>query len=321
MSENVIQLRRAPASKRTRMDTLLLNAKTINSWRIPPFQRPVRINEKVRALAEEIKQAGGVVPGVLTLGIIETGRDAGTYITDGQHRIESFRLSDLTEGYADVRIVIHDSMADMGAEFVELNSQLVRMRPDDVLRGLEESVVSLRMIRDKCPFVGYGNIRRGESSPILSMSAVLRAWNGSTAETPITGATSAAHIANEISLDSTRQLIEFLTLAYDAWGRGQDVARLWLTLNLMLCMWLWRRLVLDTERRAKRYAVLKPEQFKRCLMSVAASADYNDWLVGRSAGERDRSPCYERLKRIFVRRLSDDDLKGAKFPTVAWAKQ
>lgn len=321
MSAEVLHIKRAPVARRTRMDTLILDAKTINGWRIPPFQRPVRINEKVRALAEQIKRDGGVIPGVLTLGVIEEGRDAGTYVTDGQHRIESFRLSDVLEGYADVRIVIHDSMAEMGAEFVELNSQLVRMRPDDVLRGLEESVISLRMIREKCPFVGYGNIRRGESSPILSMSAVLRAWNGSLAETPITGATSAAHIANEISLESTRQLIEFLTVAYSAWGRGQDVSRLWLTLNLMLSMWLWRRLVLDTERRVKRYVVLKPEAFKRCLMSTAASADYNDWLVGRSAGERDRSPCYERLRRIFVKRLSDDGIKNAKFPTVPWAKQ
>ncbi len=321
MTAEIVQIKRAPPGKRTKMDTLVLDLKTINSWHIPPFQRPVRINDKVRTLAERIKRDGGVVPGTLTLGVIEHGPEAGTYVTDGQHRIESFRLSETREGYADVRIVVHDSMADMGAEFVELNSQLVKMRPDDMLRGLENSVEALRFIRDKCSFVGYDNIRRGDHSPVLSMSAVMRAWNGSIAETPITGATSAAQIVRDLSADSVRQLVEFLAVAYSAWGRGCDVSRLWSNLSLILCMWLWRRLVLDTERRQKRYAVLRPEQFKRCLMSLAASSEYNDWLVGRNVSERDRSPCYERMRKIFMHRLSEDGVKNAKFPSVAWAKK
>lgn len=88
-------------------------------------------------------------------------------------------------------------------------------------------------------------------------------------------------------------------------------------------MWMWRRLVLDKERVGNtRYVVLTPDQFKRCAMSVSADANYVDWLLGRNIGERDRSPCYQRLKTIFVQRLANDTPKATtkpKLPQPAWA--
>lgn len=88
-------------------------------------------------------------------------------------------------------------------------------------------------------------------------------------------------------------------------------------------MWLWRRLVLEEERGVKRFVRLTPEQFKKCLMSVSASSDYNDWLRGRVMGDRDRSPCYARLKAIFVARLQDEsrDKKKPMMPLPAWASK
>src|SRR5439155_2436385 len=42
-------------------------------------------NDKVRALAEQVKADGGVMPGIITLGVV----DGVTYLIDGQHRRES----------------------------------------------------------------------------------------------------------------------------------------------------------------------------------------------------------------------------------------
>lgn len=316
MTSQIIPLRKAPVSRRTRMDTLLIDTTIINTWKIPPFQRPIRINEKVRMVAEEIKATGGVLPGVLTIGFI----DGAAYLLDGQHRIEAFRISECAQGFADVRIVDFESMADMGAEFVDLNSQIVRMRPDDVLRGLEESTPVLGLIRRRCPYVGYDQIRRNEKCPVVSMSALLRVWVGSAPETPQTGSVSAAHLATDLTEESAEQLVEFLQNAIAAWGRGADVARLWGNLNLSLCMWLWRRLVLDTHRAGgKKAVVLKPGEFKHCLMALAADPDYNQWLIGRNVNDRDRAPAYTRLKKIFQQRMKENRGEVVKLPQPAWA--
>lgn len=325
MAATVIPLknsREAPKASRSSMETMIVSAKDIATWRVPPFQRPVRINDKVRMLAEELKADGCAISGILTLG--KVSGDPAFYIVDGQHRLEGFKLSGLEEALADVRICRFESMADMAEEFVRLNSALVRMRPDDILRGLEPSVPALRTIRRQCEFVGYGNIRRTDTrSPILSMSAVLRSWAGSNGETPTSGTSgvSAGHLAAQLDDKSTQDLTVFLLTAHTAWGSDPEYYRLWGSLNLTMCMWLFRRLVLERDRGVKRYAILNIAQFKQCLMSLSAANDYVDWLTGRKLGDRDRSPCYARIKTIFVRRLMEEakDKKRVMLPQVAWA--
>jgi len=105
-------------------------------------------------------------------------------------------------------------------------------------------------------------------------------------------------------------LVVFLNIAMSAWGRDTEYSRLWSVLNITLCMWMWRRLVLDKERGVKRYVVLNNDQFRKCLMSVSADTNYVDWLIGRHLSNRDRSPAYQRLKSIFARRLTEDGKLG-----------
>jgi hypothetical protein len=313
--------REAPKALQSKMDTLILDQAMVNQWRIPPFQRPLRINEKVRVVTEQMK-ASQSIEGVVTLG--RTNADQNLYIVDGQHRVEAFKLSGLIEIIADVRICSFNSMADMADEFVRLNSSLVRMRPDDILRGLESSTPSLTAIRKSCEFVGYDQIRRGKTSPILSMSALLRCWSAATGETPTAGGGgSAATLAQSIDQASLQNLIAFLATSHSAWGRDAEYHRLWGNLNLSVCMWMWNRLVIDRDRSGnKRHAVLTVTDFKKCLMSVSAEGDYLAWLPGRNLNDRDRSPCYARLKAIFVRRLQEES-KGKKLllPAPAWASK
>jgi hypothetical protein len=307
----------SPAQKATRttLDTVLLTREKVALWRPPLFQRNLHINDKVRALVSEIKLLGGVLPGVITIGIV----DGVTYIVDGQHRIEAWKMTELVEGFADVRTVFCDDLAQLGDEFVKLNSKLVTLRPDDVLRGIEGSCEPLRTIRKKCPFVGYEMIRRGERSSILSMSLALRIWRGSACEIPAaTGGMSSAALAMTITPVEAEQLVAFLNICFQSWGRDVEYAKLWGALNLILCAWLYRRTVLS--RYSPKTPVLTTDLFGRCLMAVSADKYYADWLVGRNAGDRDRSPAYTRLKDIFAARLATELGLGKRpsLPKPSW---
>lgn len=319
---NVIPIsgaREAPKSEQSRMETLIISQEMVNGWKIPPFQRPLRVNAKVLAVSETIKKNESI-EGVLTLGRLKG--DSGYYIVDGQHRTEAFKLSGLDEAIADVRVVSFESMSEMADEFVRLNSSLVKMRPDDILRGLESSTPMLNSIRKSCEFVGYDNIRRGQSSPIVGMSALLRCWSAASYETPASSNSglSAANLAQTLDQASVQNLIAFLATAHAAWGRDPEYFRLWGNLNLALCMWLWNKLVIDRDRFGnKRYIVMTVPEFKRCLMSVSADGDYLTWLPGRNLNDRDRAPAYSRLKQIFARRLFADSKKKPILPQPAWA--
>ena len=309
-----------PSEKKTRtvVDTIMVTPQLLETWKSPPFQRPLRENEKVKALAEELKVDGGVWPGVITLGILE----GVTYVIDGQHRKLAFQLSDLAEGYTDVRIHYFTSLADMGREFVILNTKLVSMRPDDILRGLEPSIPGLLKLRTACPFVGYDYIRRNGSSPIVSMSVMLRAWRGSTGEvpSPSTGGGSAGAVAEAMQAKDWDELIDFLQLAHAGFGRDPQYSRLWSGLNMLMCMWMYRRLVLLPQQEGKvRFKPLTKDLFKKSLMSVSAATEYVDWLLGRNAGERDRAPAYARLKNIFAARLVQETGKRTNLPQPPWA--
>lgn len=301
---------------KTVMDTILVTPQEVKRWKAPPFQRPVKENSKVFALAEQMKADSGVWPGVVTLGKYQ----GDIYIIDGQHRRAAFLISSLPEGYTDVRIHQIESIAQMGEEFVKLNSQLVRMGPDDILRGLEPSMPALQMIRKLCPYVGYDSVRRGENSPMVSMSTALRCWAGSSHIVPSTGGMSAFDIAHVTDEESAAQLCEFLYLAHNAFGRDPQYYRMWATLNLTLCMWLYRRLVIEKMPAVKRHMHFTRDLFQKCMMSLTADALYVDWLQGRHLAERDRAPAYNRVRMIFTKRASEE-LPGQKvlMPSESWS--
>lgn len=304
--------RSTPRTSRSVMDTVLVTPAAIAAWKRPPFQRPLRVNEKLKELIESLKRDGGVVPGIITIGVLRQEK----YLLDGQHRIEAFKLAELPEGLADIRICFYESMADMGDAFVELNSALVKLQPNDILRALEDSSPALGLVRRKCPWVGYDNVRRNPASPILGMAQALRCWQSSMPEAPGTSTISAGELGKALTEDSAKTLVRFLTMAYTAWGSDKEYTRLWGGLNLVLCMWLYRRLVIS--RYSPKTVLISDEQFGRCLMAMSANTKYLDWLVGRTTGERDRSPCYLRIRTICAARIEADTGKRYYTPTPGW---
>lgn len=300
---------------KTTMDTVELHPKLAASWKTPPFQRALKINGKVLECAEEIKRAGGVLPGVITVGVL----DQETYIVDGQHRLAAWLATGLPIGYADVRMHWFTTVAEMAEEYVRLNSQLVRLRPDDIMRGMEPSSPALQKIRQKCGFIGYDIVRRSEKAPVLSMSMFVRTWVG--AKTDVPGKTiSAVGALAMLDETETAQGIEFAATCFEAWRRDVEYARLWGALNLILCAWLYRRLVLgDRLQATSRSAGLTRDEFRKCLLALSAESDYLDYLVGRNLGDRDRAPAYARVKTIFQRRYLAETGRTVRLPAPAWA--
>jgi len=304
----------AKASRQTRtsVDTIIVTPEIVSKWELPPFQRPLRISDKVKAVAEVIKANGGVIPGMITIGIL----NGKQYILDGQHRREAYLISGMPEGYVDVRYSTHESMADMGEEYVELNSSIVRMRPDDILRGLEGSYAALQLLRKRVPFVGYDMIRRSKSSPILGMSVLLRCWYASIPDVPGTAAPSAATIAKSLSVDDAALCAEFITLAKDAWGRDPEYMRLWGGLNLTLCMWLYRRTVLVPDDGKP----MPKDTFKTGLMGLSTDGSFLDWLVGRNMNDHHRGPAFKEIKRLIGRRIAATG-KRVRLPSPQWERE
>jgi hypothetical protein len=322
----IVGAKRAPAAERSYTDTLVITPETVSEWVLPHFQRPKRINDKVRTMAKEIAETE-VVPGVLTLGRLQDDLESGVsevtlYIVDGQHRLESFKESGLKEALANVHVMTFEDMGEMADAFVDLNTALVRMKPDDVLRGLEDSTPVLQKVRAACPFVRYNPGGQGNACGHVSMSLVLRAWFAATQDTPHGNPNSLNTrevLATYDSL-STEQLIIFLKTAKEAWGDDRDNSRLWATLNLSLCAWVFRRQVMgvDVEKgsNANRLTVV---QFKRCLMALSADPNYSDWLVGRKLGDRDRGSAYSKMATIFRGRLIQDGVKSARIISPSWS--
>lgn len=308
-------------SKRTHttVDTILFTREEAEKWWNPPFQRPLRINQKVLELAKAIEEDGGVMPGVLTLGKIDGS--PGVYLLDGQHRRAAAMQTKLDEFYSDVRTHVFSDMGAMGDEFVKLNSSLVRLKPDDILRGLEGSTPWLAKLRKECPFVGYDMIRRGEKAPIVSMSLLLRAWLGSVPETPKSSGESAASFVKILSVEEAAALTTFTKLCFSAWGRDEATYRMWGGLNLTLCAWLYRRLVLMPVAGVKRYAKVSNDMFGKCLMSLSTSDKYIDYLAGRTLSEHSRAPTFDRMKVLFARRIQDETKSDKRplLPQPPWA--
>ena len=308
-------------AKRKRVDTIELTEALWKTFKRPPFQREVTVNAKLQGVAKEIAE-DGVFPGILTLGIL----DGQTYRIDGQHRGEAFLISKRPNILVDVHYLECDSMDEMAAEFRRLNSSIVKMRPDDVLKSMETTTSALRKIREECPFVGYGHIRRHENSPILSMSHTLACWTASGHDYP-SGSSSAQNNAEALTSESSKNLIRFLRLAHTAWGQDKQYSRLWSKLNLSLTMWMFRRIVLcEGAGNAFKFYLSSDAMYSKLMMSLSASSRYLDYLVGRIVTTDHVPPTFGRMKALMIARLREEGVtigghgkKGEGLPAPSWA--
>jgi hypothetical protein len=279
---------------------------------LPSFQRPLNRGRKFGEVTEYIVE-NNRIPGVVTIAVVDGVR----YVIDGQHRLVAFTDSQVELIYAEIREITFDTFEEAAAEFRRLNSAITKMKPDDILRSEEVSSTVLQYIRKSAPFVGYGNIRRGDNRTVLSMSVLLRVWNESAPVTPSSRQMPAQEIVKTMDMGTARECVRFLGLVNEAWGRDDGDKTLWGALNMTLCMWLYRRIVLG--RFSTKSIQVDDAMFKKCLMAVSADGDYAGWLRGRRVCERDRSQCYRRLKDIFAKRLQSELHQRVMLPQPEWA--
>lgn len=306
----------APKNMRSHMETIVVTKETLQQMKRPPFQRELRVTKKVEEIAAELKADSGIISGVITIGVLDDVR----YLVDGQHRLKAFDISGLPEGIADFRVVEFETMADMADAYFKLNSPIATFRADDKLRALEAGVKPLATIRQRCPFVGYEQIRRNPAtSPILSMSMLLRCWKAGTNDSPSgSGGPRATDLALALSDEEANSIVQFLEVAMSAWGRDPQYARLWSTLNFTMCIWLWRRVVLT--KFSQRTTQLTTSQFGKCLSSLSADEKYIDWLLNRALSDHSRSPAYNKVKSIFgTRIIAEGWSKKPMLPQPQWA--
>lgn len=303
---------------RSTNDIIRATVADLKKWQTPPFQRQIRLNEKVREIAQQMKSQAkddeAVIPGDITLGVL----GGITYLIDGQHRREAFYLTELDACYCEIRIKHYKSMKEMSNEFRNVNSHIVSMRPDDHLRAFEMESEPLARLRRECPFVGYDMVRRGESAPLLSMSTTIRSWAAAGKEVPVSGGISggAMRIAEFLTEEDVDHLVQFLNIAKLTWGSDKEYLRLWGNLNLTVCMWLFRRTVIAGY--SAKSARLTPAQFSKCMTALSASEAYLEWLRSRTFSETNRSPAYKRVKDLFVKRLSEELGRRPNLPQPAW---
>lgn len=299
--------------KSTRLEVVELDRETLATWRVPKFQRPLTINAKVRGLAQKIA-VDGVLPGVLTIGECQ----GALWRVDCQHRLKGFELSGRAQALADVRFAVFENMADMAEEFDRLNSSLAKMRPDDHMRALEENYPNLLEACQKVTFLGYDKTRHeSTSAPLLGMSSTLRCWFTAAVEVPSKQCGSPRELAEMLTNVEADYLIEFLSLAFEAWGREPDFAHLWKKLNLTLCMWVFRHAVVGLVLKPSEHRIDK-RTFVGCLKALRTTPSYLDWLRGRTLSERDRGPTYQRLKKIMLAACRAHGARAA-MPSPAWA--
>lgn len=302
----------------------IITAVMLTQWVLPAFQRPLRVNAAVLEVAQEILREGGIVPGMITLGVL----NGVIYVVDGQHRLHALRLAmdaGVKEGMAEVRVCYFNSVGEMALEFKRLNSALVKMRPDDKLRAMEGSCESVATLRKLCPSVGYDNIRRGTSGAMISMSAAIRTAYAAASDSLVAGGGGSAEaMALKMTATQAREWATFMNIATEAWGFDAPYRRLYATLNLATCGWLYFRLVRGKDRDRASYARVKAmdeDDFSACLAGLSANTKYLAWLVNRNLTEHDRGPCYKRVTQDFKNTMLTNTGKKIMLPSPEWFAQ
>lgn len=304
----------------------------ILAWPLPEgIQRLLSVNEKVRLVAKEIA-ATGLMPGVVTLGNL----DGVSYLLDGQHRRAALELSGLQQVWICIRTINYESVEQMARDFVKLNSQLVSLRPDDILRPLEKTTPELAQIRAACPFIGYGRATRGarRDGVTLSMSMAIRCWLRARMHTPgghgggtpsrkdnASAALVHALVHGQDGPAEIKAMIDFYNTLAAAWGHDPEYQSLWGAFNLTMCAWIWRRTVMN--RYSARSIVMTVQEFQRCAMTLTSDERYLDWLVGKGVTDKTRSPGYGRICNNMTKRYMQihniTKRANVRWPKPEWA--
>jgi hypothetical protein len=105
----------------------------------------------------------------------------------------------------------------------------------------------------------------------------------------------------------------------DGVGRDPEYTRLWGSLNVILCMWLYRRIVLRQTVTSPKMVVVGKDLFKSASCRCRPTAATSTGPPGGTWVTVNRSPAYVRIKQVFARRISEETRCKPLLPAPAWA--
>lgn len=293
---------------RTITSVIEVSRETLESLLTPHSQRELKTsNRNVKSQVKEIQQTG-IIPGTILIGIV----NGKAYKYDGQHRIWAALETDLDLFVTRIQVTEFASQAELGMATMKANAPLVRRTPDDNLKTMEDTYPVLKKIMKECPFLGYS---KRTTTVVMSANLALQCWDYSKRRAPSNrGGTPVDKVIEKMSTDEAKKIIDTFHMLHEAWGADKQYKSMWSKLNVTLVLWLWRALV-DDPKSTGRSTRLTKAQFRDAIMGLSADSTYLSWIYGRLLRDDDRTPCYNRIKIIIVKRLREMHDISAILPT------
>lgn len=310
----------AEKRSRTVSKTVILDFEDCEaSWKVVgDIQRGSSLTKKIVEVGEDIG-GSGIFPSTIYIAVWEGNQ----YINDGLQRFSGWRDAVSKGGPTQVAANVQweyfpdgpDGKAKMGERFAKLQLTLKRHRPDDGLRAIQHSLPAIKLIADECPNVGFGAVQRSNSkNTSLSMAVALQSWASSASE-QCTSSGSARDLAYRLTMDDAKKCVSFLTVARGAWGSTVEYNRLWGPVNLSVCMWLYRRMVVDPEQGV---TPLTAKQFSNCLVTLTndtPKSTYVEWLRAKpSSAENRRMALANHIRPRFISRIRQEKIRKHSSP-------
>lgn len=286
-------------------------------WKLPPWARTPKVNKTVLQVADDLKKFPHL-KSTLVLGVY----DGCIWKIDCNHRLLGFLYSELECITAHCIFHYCDSHEEM-YEFYKIYQRHIRTpTKDDNLKGFEITHPPLKYISSKCRFVTYNSIG-DDAHRRIKMSTVVQAWYDSVPYIPRHVKGNVEEQAAGLTKENAEKIVEFLLACRD--GLGLDQAVLWKQVNIVLLMWLYRRLVWGEtsleEEEDQEYSTFTKDQFINGIMGLQANSYYG--ALHRRKLDSDRMSVYQSLINHFRNSLKDNKVKIPKLclPTrPSWPK-
>jgi hypothetical protein len=187
-----------------------------------------------------------------------------------------------------------------------MQTSICRSTPDHRLQSLEPRCPNLLHFREGCKdIVTYGRVIKGRGR-VLPVSHALRCWASSNEDPPAKNVTNTEILAQGLTALDVQQLSGLLHSLIRVWGDQREYKCLWGPLNLTLCMWLYRRMVIGVPAPAPNVTRLTSGQFEAGVAGLTHSS-YRSALGNkklRKEGEADeREYIYGQLGNFFMQGL------------------
>ena len=313
----------------SRVVKIKLTPEVINSWLIPDWQRHVRTNPKGRQLCEDIKEIP-ILESMIIVGVIQRRGKYVLYLLDGHHRKEHFLKSGAPYIIIDVKFAYVETMGEMADLYLKCQDQIVKSSPNDNLKGLAVNSKTLNHIIKHCTCVTLDAARSGASNASVTMSTVIQVWYDSNLDPPKRNTLgsppkSITDLAKKLTMRDAETIVAFIKICEEVFGFNNESSALWKHINLVLCLWLYRVMVLKTEwEGCEGYKVtyLDDKRFGIGLSALRHSRFYSSMTNKRLGSAVDRKEAYLNMTRWFLSGFPNNNGRTrVRLPKPTWASK